>query len=119
MSGNITDSPRIRRLLISMWDLNSAASYASVLVHLGRRSLGEAVLTDLHRETALTAMVVTYARPFSGNRENPLCARTIRLRTLLRLSRDQQALHDRLLALRKIDHRESMKIGQLHDNLFG
>jgi hypothetical protein len=100
MGSTIPDSPRIRRLLISLWDLNSAASYASVLVHLGRRAMHEGVLTDLHRETALTAMVVTYARPFSGNRADPLTARTIRLRSLVRLSPAQRALHDRLIDLR-------------------
>jgi hypothetical protein len=100
MEMTLADSPRIRRLLISMWDLNSAASYASVLVHLGRRAMHEGVMTDLHRETALTAMVVTYARPFSGNRSDPLTAGSVRLSTLIGLSPSQRALHDRLVSLR-------------------
>ena len=100
MSVTVADSPRIRRLLISMWDLNSAASYASVLVHLGRRSLGEGIMTDLHRETALTAMIVTYARPFSGNRADPLTAKSVRLSSLIRLTVAQRALHERIVELR-------------------
>lgn len=100
MSSLVVDSPQVRRLLISLWDLNSAASYASVLVHLGRRGPDEGPLTDLHRETALTAMVVTYARPFSGNRSDPLCAGTIRLRRLVTLSEAERTLHNRLVDLR-------------------
>ncbi|MCC7003564.1 MAG: hypothetical protein IT357_15510 [Gemmatimonadaceae bacterium] len=95
-----SDSPFIRRLLISLWDLNSAASFASVLVHLGRRSLSEGQLTDLHRETALTAMIVTYARPFSGNKSDRLCAGRLRLESVVKLTPVQAALHDRIISLR-------------------
>ena len=87
-------------MVLSIWDFRSAAEYATLLIDiLIRRSVSHAVpqalINALH-----TALVVTYARPFSANRADEQTAATISLRALFKMSAEQRRLHQGLLQLR-------------------
>jgi hypothetical protein len=86
-----------RRMLLSAWDLSTAAEYASLLIDLLKqrsveRGVPQQLINALH-----TALIVTYARPFSGNRSDGQTAATVSLRTLFKMSAEQRLLHRMLL----------------------
>ena len=95
-----------KRIVQSEDDLDHAAECAEQILQ-----------RDLHSATARedrcllrclnTALIVSYVRPFSGNRASPDVRKALPAEYLDVLSDEQRQLHDQLIELRNRDHAHS------------
>jgi hypothetical protein len=86
----------LKRLVISYFDLSEARQF---LLCLRARDLGTSD-EKLYSKALRTALVVAYARPFSGNRGEDGSPDPLPERLLKQLTRQQLAVHSRVLELR-------------------
>jgi hypothetical protein len=105
---NVMDEGRrvLKRIIQSDDDLAHAAECAEQILQ-----------RDLHSATARedkrllrclnTALIVSYVRPFSGNRGSPDVRKTLPAEYLDVLSDEQRQLHEQLIELRNRDHAHS------------
>ncbi len=94
----VAEQALYKRLVISYFDLTEARQFLNRLLGLNSERVPDQ--TDrIQRDALMTALVVGYGRPFSGNRPGDTTPR-LPERFLNGLTSSQRALHELLLALR-------------------
>jgi hypothetical protein len=95
------DARLLRRVIISQFDLEQAAIFADRCIALAEAASKE---NFLERQAWSTALVVSYARPFSRNLSAAAATRQLNLGTIgVQLTSAERALHDRIIALRNTE----------------
>src|ERR1044071_849943 len=89
----------LKRLVISFHDLTEARQFLNKLLGLNAEAPPAAGDT-LVRKALETALVVSYARPFSGNRGAPDVTRDMPDELLSDLTPEQRRVHDHIVELR-------------------
>jgi hypothetical protein len=90
-----------KRLVITSFDFGEARQFLAVL----RKTIADEKTEDpaILRKAIETALVIAYIRPFSGNQSASDVASSPPNRILKSYSREERALHDRLLGLRNTE----------------
>jgi hypothetical protein len=88
-----------KRLHISLFDLGAAARFTARLAGVGSFANAPA-LDGTTREGLQVALVISYARPFSGNRRTSDVEPTLPAAFLSQLCERHRTLHGKLLSLR-------------------
>ncbi|MFI5398355.1 MAG: hypothetical protein ACHQ9S_22690 [Candidatus Binatia bacterium] len=99
-----------KRLIISDGDLDHAGWFADIILNRHLHSCTDEESKYLHRGLNL-ALVVTYCRPFSGNKCSNDTTGDLPGRYLRDFSKEERALHSHLLKMRNCDHAHSTAAG--------
>ena len=99
-----------KRLLISEGDLDHAGRFADIILQRNLHGCTDEESKCLHRGLNV-ALIVTYSRPFSGNKGSADTASDLPNRYLRDFSDRERALHSQVLNLRNRDHAHSDPAG--------